>query len=364
MIFTKARSDKNNDTWKGEEMKGLKQRVVIVVFAVVICMMSTCVTFASDSENEDAGFWSSVGGWFIDRGSDIGNAATITMDATGQWFVDRGEDICEVSAIIGNWTCDRTNEVAVFVTNSGEAIVCAASNFDPSVLSTKEYYLNSGEKLLLGDYSDNDPTALSIGLNLAASVANVDLGMDIRDLAYDIQYYGSEDVKLSGLALDAVAVLPVIGVVKYLKYADVIDDVADTAKLADDMTDAAKAADLIDDVVDTGKDIVKIPVDELPEMVQETYKMYSNCAWDGEKALEDMTEGTQAGRIFKNTEEELPLIDKMGNKLSYREYDAYQKGFDPNPLQDGQRGPCRFVRDNNGNVYYSDDHYDTFKRIV
>ena len=144
-------------------------------------MTSAFTAFAAGEETEEKDFWSSVGGWFVDRGTDIGNAATTAADATGQWFIDRGEDICEVSAVVGTWTSDRANDVVVFVTDTGEAIVCAASNFDPSVLATKEYYLDSGEKLLLGDYSDKDPTALSMGLNLAASVANVDLGMDIRE---------------------------------------------------------------------------------------------------------------------------------------------------------------------------------------
>ena len=225
-------------------MKGLRKRITAGVLTAAICMTSAGAAFAASEEGEKKGFWSSVGGWFVDRGSDIGNAATTAANVTGQWFVDRGKDICEVSAIVGNWTSDRANDFVVLVTDTGEAIVCAASNFDPSVLTTKEYYLESGEKVLLGEYSDKDPTALSMGLNLAASVANVDLGMDIRDLVYDVQNYGGGEVKLSGLALDAVAILPVIGVVKYFKYADTVaDGVKIAGQVADTASDVAKSVD-------------------------------------------------------------------------------------------------------------------------
>ena len=380
-------------------MKGLRKRITAGVLTAAICMTSAGAAFAASEEGEKKGFWSSVGGWFVDRGSDIGNAATTAANVTGQWFVDRGKDICEVSAIVGNWTSDRANDFVVLVTDTGEAIVCAASNFDPSVLTTKEYYLESGEKVLLGEYSDKDPTALSMGLNLAASVANVDLGMDIRDLVYDVQNYGGGEVKLSGLALDAVAILPVIGVVKYFKYADtvadgvkiagqvadtasdvaksvdttidvvdgvhdgakVVENVSDAAKVTDDVVGTAKAADVVDDAADAWKAFSKISLEELPEKVQETYKTYADCAWDGGKALENMSEGTDAGRVFKNLDEDLPVLDNLGNKLTYTEYDAFSFGDDPS-FPKG-RGLSRFVRDNLGNTYFTDDHYETFKLI-
>lgn len=380
-------------------MKGLRKRITAGVLTAAICLTSAGAAFAAGEESEKKGFWSSVGGWFVDRGTDIGNAATTAADATGQWFVDRGNDICEVSAIVGNWTSDRANDFVVLVTDTGDAIVCAASNFDPSVLTTKEYYLDSGEKLLLGEYSDKDPTALSMGLNLAASVANVDVGMDIRDLVYDVQNYGSGEVKLSGLALDAVAILPVIGVVKYFKYADtvadgvkiagqvadtasdvaksvdttidvvdsvhdgakVVENASDAAKVADDVVDTAKTADMVDDAADAWKAFSKISLEELPEKVQETYKTYADCAWDGGKALENMSEGTDAGRVFKNLDEDLPVLDNLGNKLTYTEYDAFSFGDDPS-FPKG-RGLSRFVRDNLGNTYFTDDHYKTFKLI-
>jgi len=65
-------------------------------------------------------------------------------------------------------------------------------------------------------------------LNIASSVVGADLPMDVRDLVYNVQNIGSEDVHLAGVALDAVAVIPVIGAVKHLKH---VDTIADTARL-------------------------------------------------------------------------------------------------------------------------------------
>lgn len=92
---------------------------------------------------------------------------------------------------------------------------------------------------------------------------------------------------------------------------------------------------------------------------------HADCGWDGEKALADMSDGTEAGRVFKNIDEDLPLVDVEGNKLSYVEYDAFSKGDDPlPPLVEGGRGPSRFVRDILGNVYYSNDHYESFQLVA
>ena len=100
-------------------MKGLRKRITAGVLTAAICLTSAGAAFAAGEESEKKGFWSSVGGWFVDRGTDIGNAATTAADATGQWFVDRGNDICEVSAIVGNWTSDRAND---FVVLDGERV--------------------------------------------------------------------------------------------------------------------------------------------------------------------------------------------------------------------------------------------------
>ena len=138
------------------------------------------------------------------------------------------------------------------------------------------------------------------------------------------------------------------------KAADIVDTVTDTAKAADaidNVTDVAKAADTVEDIADVGKDISKLPLEELPEKVQETFKAYAECGWDGEKALANLADGTSAGKTFGNYEEILPTVDKAGNPLSYKEFDAFSLGDDPRfPTQ---RGLSRFVKDNLGNIYFT-----------
>lgn len=72
--------------------------------------------------------------------------------------------------------------------------------------------------------------------------------MDIRDLTYDIQNWGEEEYFVLHLATDAIAVVPVIGAVKYAKYmkkANLTDDITevitkDSLKYAESSTGVVK----------------------------------------------------------------------------------------------------------------------------
>ena len=98
------------------------------------------------------------------------------------------------------------------------------------------------------------------------------------------------------------------------------------------------------------------------------YKMYDNCDWNGPMAMDMLPEGSSAGKDFFNWDEDLPVFDAYGKELSYNEFDAYPFGSDPGKkiLKNGEetRGINRFVRDNLGNVYFTDDHYETYKMIT
>ena len=137
------------------------------------------------------------------------------------------------------------------------------------------YVIKSGKKLVLGDYTDEDVTVLSFGGNIVASLAGVDFLFDLRDLSYDITHWGEDEYFAVWLAADVVALLPVIGVVKYLDHfkaaadgvdaaADLVDSVADVGKnteavieVADNMSDAVKTGESILDSIDTAKDAAK-----------------------------------------------------------------------------------------------------------
>ena len=121
-----------------------------------------------------------------------------------------------------------------------------------------DYIYRSGRKMVLGDFAeDEQETILSLGGSVAASIANVDAPLDIRDLAYDMSHWGEGDYFAARLALDAVGILPVIGAIKVLKHADDVVDVAKAtgkvADIADAATDVAKTADKADGIHDAAK---------------------------------------------------------------------------------------------------------------
>ena len=127
------------------------------------------------------------------------------------------------------------------------------------------------------------------------------------------------------------------------------DDVADAVKAVDKASDAARVVDKVKD------SIPKINYSDLPANVQNSYKKYSDIKWEGN--FKGQTEGTAAGKKFRNADNSLPNIDKHDSPITYKEFDVNNKL--PSKGRDGER----FVRGSDGSVYYTDDHYKTFKQI-
>jgi ribonuclease T1 len=68
-------------------------------------------------------------------------------------------------------------------------------------------------------------------------------------------------------------------------------------------------------------------------------------------------EGYVGGRKFKNLEQLLPKIDKSNKRINYREWDV-------NPKIDGKnRGKERLVTGDEESAYFTNDHYQSFKKI-
>lgn len=129
--------------------------------------------------------------------------------------------------------------------------------------NTGAYIVKSGKKLILGDYTEEEVTILALTGNVAASLAGVDAFMDIRDLSYDITHWGEEEYFVAHLAVDVVALIPVIGMIKYLDHykvaeagvdavTDMVDSVADVGK------NTEATADAIDTILDTAKPAYKV----------------------------------------------------------------------------------------------------------
>ena len=81
---------------------------------------------------------------------------------------------------------------------------------------------------------------------------------------------------------------------------------------------------------------------------------------DVQDYFQDCQEGrrTRADGPWHNRKGDLPTVDNEGNVISYREHDV-------NDCIDGERRDSeRFVTGSDGSVYYTDDHYRSFSRII
>lgn len=79
--------------------------------------------------------------------------------------------------------------------------------------SPKSYWQKTAEQVIYGHYSE-EFTGLGFAAEIAVSVVGIDIPMDIRDLVYDVQHWQWSKDHALNTALDAVAFVPVVGVVK------------------------------------------------------------------------------------------------------------------------------------------------------
>ena len=118
---------------------------------------------------------------------------------------------------------------------------------------------------------------------------------------------------------------------------------------------------LFDDYVEEGMGgasppaIPSVNLSDLPSNVQRAYYGYESVGWRGN--FHGQSRGTRAGRTYDNDPAKLPETEYDGNKISYQEYDVNDK------IPGQPRDSERFVRGNNGRVYYTPDHYDTFVEV-
>ncbi len=97
-----------------------------------------------------------------------------------------------------------------------------------------EYLIDSGEQVVLGEYTD-EVTALGTVVQLGAALTGVDLPADLRDLSANIVNWENSWSHVGKTALNTVGLLPLVGLIKYL------DEAAAVAKNADEAVDVAKA---------------------------------------------------------------------------------------------------------------------------
>jgi ribonuclease T1 len=68
-------------------------------------------------------------------------------------------------------------------------------------------------------------------------------------------------------------------------------------------------------------------------------------------------EGYVGGRKFKNLEKRLPKFDSENKRINYQEWDVNKK------INGKNRGRERLITGSDGNDYYTNDHYNSFKLL-
>ena len=97
-------------------------------------------------------------------------------------------------------------------------------------------------------------------------------------------------------------------------------------------------------------------INDLPDNVQNTYSKYEKNGWNGN--FNGQTPGTNAGRTFNNSDNQLPTVDSKGSPITYREFDVNNK------ISGQARDAERFIRGSDGSVYYTNNHYQTFIKLI
>jgi dienelactone hydrolase len=93
----------------------------------------------------------------------------------------------------------------------------------------------------------------------------------------------------------------------------------------------------------------EVPVKQVPEKALRVLEYVTKHG--------EAMDGYEGGRTFGNFERRLAMTDSKGRRIRYREWDV-------NPLRPGvNRGPERLVTGSDGSAYYTDDHYNSFKKI-
>lgn len=103
-------------------------------------------------------------------------------------------------------------------------------------------------------------------------------------------------------------------------------------------------------------EIKDVDVNALPENVQKAYNDYDEVNWDDE-IYTGSDSKANANTEYENRNGKLPQKDSNGNDITYKEYDVNdcKKGI--------QRDNERFVKGSDGSIYYTDDHYKSFKKV-
>lgn len=254
--------------------------------------------------------------------------------------------------------------------------------------NTGTYIVKSGKNLVLGDYSGESVTILSAGANIVTSIANLDLLFDVRDLTYDIVHWGEEEYFGVYLAADVIALIPVVGMVKYIDHlkpimsnansmTDIVDSVQDIGKSSDNALEAidsvlgtAKSVNKVSEVVDSAKDSAKL-LDSTQNVIKNITREYDVYPTRNQKLLGKMHEETgiefelsklkySDGRKIMGT---FPRFDSYSDvklpKDLYKSSFEQQEKYCMEQLQKKIKSPFNSIEDN-----FTDEELEFIKKGI
>lgn len=238
--------------------------------------------------------------WYAKAGNFLKSGASSFGKKVGEFGSNIWNGASNFFSNAGKWGSERLNDLREWGKSAGE------------------YTWKSITKFVLGDYSDDNITALSFIGNIAAGLFDVDLPLDVRDLVHDIQYWGEGDNFGIYFALDVIAVLPVIGAIKYCKYVDdVADGAKDLGKVIEVAGDVGKYSDGIADAADNAKDLGKV-VDVAADAGKATDTVMDTV--DNAKNLgKNVDEVADAGKIAGDADEFLSAARKAADNYNLDE---------------------------------------------
>ena len=105
------------------------------------------------------------------------------------------------------------------------------------------YFYNAFANIFVGDVAEAPNNALGVTGSVGLGLTGLDVYKDVSDLGYSLWNFKPTCGHVADVALNTIAIVPVIGVVKNLKKgADLVDSGADLAKAGSDVADAAADA--------------------------------------------------------------------------------------------------------------------------
>ncbi len=134
-------------------------------------------------------------------------------------------------------------DCGIEIIDEAENVVYSNAETEKDEQNWGKYLQASIRQLVLGNYTD-DVNLLGTLLQLAAGFIGVDLPLDVRDITYDLTNFKLTKEHIAQTILDAVALIPIVGGVKYVDEAGTVlksgakygDEIADTAKVVNKMT--------------------------------------------------------------------------------------------------------------------------------